>query len=77
MLHRMGKQTKSNMGLDYRVLHLLLSDYEREFGNPSVTSQRKRNVVFFGAFFLLGLCCLCEGMGALWWKLMGLFHICT
>ena len=30
LLERMGKQTKSNMGLDYRILHLILNGYEAE-----------------------------------------------
>ena len=50
----MGRQTKSNMGLDYRVLHVILVNYERELGDPAVSNSRKREVMFFGAFFLVG-----------------------
>ena len=54
LLHRMGKQTKSNMGLDYKVLHLILNGYEAELMDVSVTQARKRWVAMCGAFFLLG-----------------------
>ena len=35
LLHRMGKQTKTNMGLDYRILHLILEGYEKELVDPT------------------------------------------
>ena len=54
LLHRMGKQTKSNMGLDYRILHLILKNYEKELVEPNTTMDRNRMIVMFGNFFLLG-----------------------
>ena len=54
LLCRMGKQTKSNMGLDYKILHLMLDGYEAELGSADVDVERKRKVVNFATFFLLG-----------------------
>jgi len=54
MLERMGKQTKSNMPLDYKILHLILDGYEKELNNESVPDNRKRWINMCGTFYLLG-----------------------
>ena len=54
LLKRMGRQTKTNMGLDYRALHIILNSYEIELNDPSTSDERKRAVVIFGSFFVLG-----------------------
>ena len=54
MLHRMGKQTKSNMPLDYKVLHLILNNLECELIDSSVNKHRKRWISMCGCIFLIG-----------------------
>ena len=53
MLRRMGRQTKSNMGIDYQALHIILNNYEWELGDPCTPVDRKRKVIMYGTFFLL------------------------
>lgn len=54
MLERMGKQTKSNMPLDYKVLHLILKSFELEMQMIGTNSKRKRWITMCGSFLLLG-----------------------
>jgi len=55
MLERMGKQTKSNMPLDYKILHLSLKYLEDELSFlPTTPAERKRWIKLRGTFLLLG-----------------------
>ena len=54
MLERMGKQTKANMVLDYKVLHKILESFEIELEKSSTPNNRKRWIIMCGAFMLLG-----------------------
>ena len=54
LLHHMGKQTKSNMGLDYKILRLILEKYEKELIDPNSSVERKRWITMCGNFFVLG-----------------------
>jgi len=54
MLERMGKQTKSNMPLDYKVLHLIMKSFDEELGYVGVSAARARWISMCGCFLLLG-----------------------
>ena len=54
MLGRMGKQSKANMALDYKILHLILETFEDELNLDKSTEERKRRVTLCGSFLLLG-----------------------
>ena len=54
MLHRMGKQTKSNMALDYKVLHLILNNFERELAEVKTSPNRCRWIAMSGCILILG-----------------------
>jgi len=54
MLERMGKQTKSNMPLDYKILHLIMQQFDSELRNAETSRERARWVKMCGAFFLTG-----------------------
>jgi len=53
MLERMGKQTKSNMALDYKVLHLILKSFEEELSCIGISEKRVRWIHMCGCFLLL------------------------
>ena len=50
----MGKQTKSNMGLNYRTLHIMLKEYEFELADVSTSPDRARWIIMCGTFFVIG-----------------------
>jgi len=54
MLARMGRQTKPNIALDYKILHLILQMFESEIRSPAVSMERKRWLVCCGTLLLLG-----------------------
>ena len=50
----MGKQTKSNMPLDYKVLHLIMKSFDEELVCVGVSAARSRWISMCGCFLLLG-----------------------
>jgi hypothetical protein len=60
-LLRLGKQTKSNWGLDYNVLHVILNNLEQELMERECLPERKRELTMLGAFFLIGFVCGLRG----------------
>ena len=54
MLERMGKQTKANMALDYKILHKILDAFELELSQSNTNATRKRWITMCGCFMLLG-----------------------
>ena len=54
MLARMGRQTKPNIALDYKILHMILNQFEGEIVSDEVPSERKRWLVMCGTLLLLG-----------------------
>ena len=54
MLERMGRQTKSNMPLDYKVLHVILSNMEKELNDSETEKDRKRWIIMCATLYLLG-----------------------
>jgi len=54
MLERMGKQTKSNMPLDYKILHMILNNFEQELLLSTITEERRRFIHMIGCYLLVG-----------------------
>ena len=54
LLSRMGRQTKPNIALDYKILHLILTQFEQEIVSEVVPMERKRWLVVCGALLLIG-----------------------
>lgn len=61
MLLRMGKQTQSNWGLDFQVLLIILDNLNAELNSNQTTTERKRQVILLGAFFVIGFVCALRG----------------
>ena len=61
LLLRLGKQTKSNWGLDYKVLHLILENLEEELEKEKAGSYESRNIIMIGSFLLIGFVCGLRG----------------
>ena len=58
---RLGKQTKSNWGLDYNVLHVILNNFEEELIEPDLAVEDRRELTMLGAFFIIGFVCGLRG----------------
>ena len=54
MLYRMGRQTRPNIALDYKILHLILKQFESEIVSLVVPAERKRWLVVCGSLLLIG-----------------------
>ena len=50
---RMGRLVKSNMGLDHRILSLIVSNYDKELADGSVPWKRKHKVIMTGGYLML------------------------
>ena len=61
LLLRLGKQTKSNWGLDYNVLHVILNNLEGDLAEQDLTLDNKRELTMIGAFFIIGFVCGLRG----------------
>jgi hypothetical protein len=61
LLLRMGKQTESNWGLDYKVLLALLFNLEQKLTAENVTQEERRECVMLGAFLTIGFVCALRG----------------
>jgi hypothetical protein len=60
-LLRLGKQTKSNWGLDYNVLHVILNNFEQELEERDCSPERERELIMLGSFFMIGFVCGLRG----------------
>lgn len=54
LLLRMGRQTKVNVGLDYRILLMILERLEKDYSNSLTTSEAKREIVIVATFLITG-----------------------
>ena len=54
LLLRMGRQTKVNLGLDYRILLVILERLESDYLNSFVTSNERREYVMIASFLVIG-----------------------
>ena len=61
LLLRLGRQTKSNWGLDYNILHVILSNFEQELAQENLEDKEKRNIIMLGSFFIIGFVCALRG----------------
>ena len=61
LLLRMGKQTESNWGLDYKVLLAILFNLEERLNSEEATGERKRECIVLGAFLTIGFVCALRG----------------
>ena len=61
LLLRLGRQTKSNWGLDYKVLHIMLNNLEAALEENETTKTERRNLIMLGSFMLIGFVCGLRG----------------
>ena len=61
LLLRLGKQTKSNWGLDYKVLHIILENLEEELERLNTGNQQRREIIMIGSFLIVGFVCGLRG----------------
>jgi hypothetical protein len=61
LLLRMGKQTESNWGLDYKVLLAILFNLEERIKSEEVMEERRRECIVLGAFLTIGFVCALRG----------------
>ena len=61
LLLRLGRQTKSNWGLDYKILHVILNNFESELLDDETSLSKKREIIMLGSFFLTGFVCALRG----------------
>ena len=61
LLLRLGKQTRSNWGLDYKVLHIILKNLEADLDDEDLKPIMRREKIMLGAFFLIGFVCGLRG----------------
>ena len=61
LLLRLGKQTKSNWGLDYNVLHIMLNNLDEDLMEENLSRDEKRNTILLGSFFMIGFVCGLRG----------------
>ena len=61
LLLRLGKQTKSNWGLDFNVLHIILNHFEKNLMEENLSKEEKRTTVMLGSFFMIGFVCGLRG----------------
>lgn len=51
---RMDKEKRSNLGLEFGILMEIMDRLERELVDPDTTRDRKRFLIVFGAFMVIG-----------------------
>ena len=61
LLLRMGKQTESNWGLDFKVLLALLTNLEGKLEDEETLQESKRECVMLGAYLTIGFVCALRG----------------
>ena len=61
MLLRLGRQTRSNWGLDFRVLHIILQNLEYDINAADTSPERQRECAMLGSFLLIGFVCALRG----------------
>jgi hypothetical protein len=61
LLLRLGRQTRSNWGLDYNVLHAMLKNLEKDLELEVLSKKAKREIVMIGAFMIIGFVCALRG----------------
>ena len=61
LLLRLGKQTKSNWGLDYKVLIIIMKNLEEELEEEELSTIDRRNVIMLGSFLVIGFVCALRG----------------
>ena len=61
LLLRLGRQTRSNWGLDYKVLHIILKNIETELELEELNAKEKRDLIMIGSFLLIGFVCALRG----------------
>lgn len=60
----LGRQTVSNWGLDYKILHVILNSLEeelRDHPHDELSKKDKRSIIMFGAFSLIAFVCALAG----------------
>ena len=61
LLLRLGKQTRSNWGLDYNVLHIILANLEMDLLEEGLSKRDRRDIIMFGSFAIIGFVCALRG----------------
>ena len=61
LLLRMGKQTESNWGLDYKVLLAVLFNLEQKIEDVMTMEGERRECIMLGAFLTIGFVCALRG----------------
>ena len=61
LLLRMGKQTESNWGLDYKVLLAILANLEGKLEEVENAQSMKRDCIMLGAYLTIGFVCAFRG----------------
>jgi hypothetical protein len=61
LLLRMGKQTESNWGLDYKVLLAILFNLEQRMEDDNESVIEKRECILLGAFLTIAFVCALRG----------------
>ena len=74
LLSRMGRDTKSNLALDYKLLHLILGNLEEELRVTGISDRRKRWLVIVGFGLLIGFVLSLRGNEIFFIELGGLLQ---
>ena len=61
LLLRIGKQTRSNWGLDYNALHIILINLEKDLEKENLMPEERRNIIMIGSFLMVGFVCGLRG----------------
>lgn len=61
LLLRLGRQTRSNWGLDYNVLHAILKNLEKDLELEVLSKEERRSIIMIGSFFIIGFVCALRG----------------
>jgi hypothetical protein len=61
LLLSLGKQTRSNWGLDYKALIIILKNLELDLEQEDVGEEVRRSIIMAGAFMVIGFVCALRG----------------
>ena len=61
LLLRLGKQTRSNWGLDYNALHVILNNLETDLLQVDLSPMERRKIIMIGSFLVIGFVCGLRG----------------
>lgn len=61
LLLRLGKQTRSNWGLDFNALHVILNNLQGEIEDPNTSAKDRREMIMLGSFFVISFVCALRG----------------